>query len=324
MILDALTYAGNLTSFNGENWNNPHFSFRVGNIKNRETVEASVQKADVVIHLAAQTHVDNSILWCDEFIDTNIKGTQILLDACLEFPVERFIYVSSSEVYGTAESVPMTEEHPLNPRSPYAGTKAGADRLTYAYFVTYGLPVIILRPFNNYGPNQHTEKLIPCFATRAIDNDLLPMHGDGIATRDWLHTQDTCRALERALEIDLSKVVGEVINIGSGVETSVLDIAKRILEYLGKPQSLIQPFDERLGQVRRHFSSTEKAKRLLDWEAKIPFEEGLEMTIQWYIENRDWWLNLKSFPSKRETLKEVQRVTPEISAEVGYDHVGLS
>lgn len=297
-VLDALTYAGNLSNFNKEIWDNPHFSFQEGNIKDRKTVEESIKDADVVIHFAAQTHVDNSILWCDEFVNTNIKGTQILLDACRKYPVERFIYISSSEVYGTAELVPMSEEHHLNPRSPYAGTKAGADRLVYACFVTYGLPVIILRPFNCYGPNQHTEKLIPCFVTRALDDRPLLLHGDGSATRDWTHTQDICRAFDRVIEVDLNKVVGEVINIGSGVDISVIDITRKILKRLDKPESIIQPQPDRLGQVRRHISSTEKAKRLLDWEAKIPFEDGLEMTIQWYIENRDWWSNLKSFPRK--------------------------
>ena len=293
IVLDALTYAGNLSSLNKEVWNNPRFSFREGNIKDRKTAEENIQEADVVIHFAAQTHVDNSILWCDEFIDTNIKGTQILLDACMKYPVERFIYISSSEVYGTAESVPMGEEHHLNPRSPYAGTKAGADRLAHAYFVTYGLPIIILRPFNMYGPNQHTEKLIPCFVTRALDDKPLPLHGDGNATRDWSYTQDVCKAFGRAIEVDLNKVVGEVINIGSGVDTSVMDVTKQILKHLGKPESLIKPQPDRPGQVRRHISSTEKARRLLDWEAKIPVEDGLEMTIRWYFENRDWWSNLK-------------------------------
>lgn len=312
IVFDALTYAGNLSNFTKEDWDNPRFFFRKGNIKDRKTVEENIQEAGVVIHFAAQTHVDNSILWCDEFIDTNIKGTQILLDTCVKYPVERFIYISSSEVYGTAESVPMSEEHHLKPQSPYAGTKAGADRLSYAYFLTYGLPIIILRPFNNYGSNQHTEKLIPCFVTRALEDKPLPLHGEGSATRDWIHTQDACRAFDRAIEVDLDKVVGEVINIGSGVDTSVAKITKQILKHLNKPESLIEPQPDRLGQVRWHISSTEKAKKLLDWEAKIPFEEGLEMTVQWYIENSDWWSNLSSFLRARHPLGEVADESLEI------------
>ena len=323
IILDALTYAGNPHNFNKENWGNPRFSFRQGNIKDRETVEESVREADVILHLAAQTHVDNSILWCDEFINTNIKGTQILLDACKKYPVERFIYVSSSEVYGSAQSVPMTEEHPMNPRSPYAGTKAGADRLAYSYFVTYQLPVIILRPFNNYGPNQHTEKLIPCFISKALDDKLLPLHGDGSASRDWLHTKDTCRAFIKVIEADLDKVAGQVINLGSGAETSVADITQRILHHLGKPASLIQPLPDRRGQVRRHFASTQKAKSLLDWQAEIPFEQGLEMTIQWYVQNREWWSNLKSFPRERHLDEKRARVTTEPERILGFARTGL-
>lgn len=327
IVLDALTYAGNLHSIDRENWDNPRFSFRVGSVKDWKIVEENVRQADVVLHLAAQTHVDNSILWCDEFINTNVKGTQLLLDACKKHPVERFIYVSSSEVYGSAQSVPMSEDHPLNPQSPYAGTKAGADRLAYTYFVTYNLPVIILRPFNNYGPNQHTEKLIPCFVTKALDGKPLPLHGDGSASRDWVHTSDTCNAFIRAMEADLDKVVGQAINIGSGQENAVADITHRILKYLGKPASLIEPLADRQGQVRRHFSSTEKAKRLLDWEAEIPFEQGLDQTIQWYVENRDWWSNLKCFPEKRQAYQVYEEAvwdTTGVGSEVGFDQVGLS
>jgi dTDP-glucose 4,6-dehydratase len=302
VVLDALTYAGNLGNFHEDIWDNPRFSFRLGNIKDRETVEECVREADVVLHLAAQTHVDNSILWCDEFINTNIKGTQILLDACKKHPVERFIYVSSSEVYGSARTVPMSEQHPLNPQSPYAGTKAGADRLTYAYFRTYQLPVVILRPFNNYGPNQHTEKLIPCFVTRALQDRTLPLHGDGSPTRDWVHTRDTCRAFLKAIETESDRVVGQVINIGSGAETTVKQITLQILECLGKPTSLIELLPDRRGQVRRHFASADRAKELLGWETEIAFAQGLDMTIQWYVENRDWWMNLKSFSGKRPIL----------------------
>ncbi len=323
IVLDGLTYAGNLHSIHQESWENPRFRFRLGDIRDRETVEECVREADVVLHLAAQTHVDNSILWCDEFINTNIKGTQMLLDACKKYSVERFIYVSSSEVYGSAQAVPMTEEHPLNPQSPYAGTKAGADRLAYSYFVTYKLPVIILRPFNNYGPNQHTEKLIPCFVSRAINDRPLPLHGDGSSTRDWLHTEDTCRAFMRAMDADRDMVVGEVFNIGTGLETRVVDITNKILRVLDKPASLIKHLPDRRGQVRRHFACARRARELLGWEAQIPFDRGLEMTIRWYVDNQDWWANLKTFPGKEKPLSGVRNITAEALVEADFNCVGI-
>src|SRR5205823_6566036 len=173
-----------------------------------------------------------------EFVTTNVEGTRILLDAIREAPVERFILISSSEVYGTALTDPMDEEHPLNPRSPYAATKAGADRLAYAYFVTYGLPIVILRPFNNYGPRQHPEKVIPRFVTSALMDEPLTVHGDGHASRDWLFVDDDAEAIEAAIEADLGTVAGEVINVATGVDISVSEIADLVLERLGKPKSL--------------------------------------------------------------------------------------
>jgi dTDP-glucose 4,6-dehydratase len=203
--------------------------------------------------------------------------------------VERFVLISSSEVYGTAESAPMHEEHPLNPRSPYAATKAGADRLAYSYYVTYELPIVIVRPFNNYGPFQHPEKVVPRFITQALADLPLTVHGDGHASRDWLYVEDHAEAIDAVLAADLGDVAGEVLNVATGVDISVSQIADIVLEQLGKPTSLKVHLPERPGQVDRHIGSTEKAERLLGWRAQTSFEDGLARTIAWYEQNRLWW-----------------------------------
>ena len=195
-----------------------------------------VAEVDVIVNAAAESHVEKSIeAGASEFVTTNVEGTQILLDAIREQPVERFILFSSSEVYGTALTDPMDEEHPLNPRSPYAATKAGADRLAYSYYVTYGLPIVIVRPFNNYGPRQHPEKVIPRFITQALADEPLTIHGDGHASRDWLYVDDDAEAVEAVIQADDS-VLGEVINVATGIDISVVDIADKVLDMLGKPR----------------------------------------------------------------------------------------
>ena len=224
-----------------------------------------------------------------EFVTTNVVGTQVLLDAIRRRPVERFILFSSSEVYGTALSAPMDEEHPLNPRSPYAATKAGADRLAYSYWVTYDLPIVIVRPFNNYGPYQHPEKVVPRFITQALRNEPLTVHGDGHASRDWVFVDDVAEAVEAVIAADGSAVHGRVINLATARDLSVEAIADMVLERLGKPKSLRVHTPERAGQVDRHIGSTDLAERLLGWRARTSFEEGLDRTIGWYNENRAWW-----------------------------------
>jgi dTDP-glucose 4,6-dehydratase len=213
----------------------------------------------------------------------------VLLDAIRRSPVERFILFSSSEAYGTALTTPMDEEHPLNPRSPYAATKAGADRLAYSYWTTYGLPIVIVRPFNNYGPYQHPEKVVPRFITHALQDEPLTVHGDGHASRDWVFVDDVAEAIEAAISADGSKVHGEVINLATGRDLSVEAIADLVLERLGKPQSLKVHTRERPGQVDRHIGSTDRAERLLGWRARTTFEDGLDRTIGWYDDNRAWW-----------------------------------
>ena len=287
--LDALTYAGNLENL-ADVLSHERLSFVHGDIRDAELVAEVVAECDVIVNAAAESHVEKSIAeGAREFVTTNVEGTQILLDAIREAPVERFVLISSSEVYGTALGAPMDEEHALNPRSPYAATKTGADRLAYAYFVTYGLPIVILRPFNNYGPRQHPEKVIPRFITSALLDEPLTVHGDGHASRDWLFVDDDAEAIEAAIEADLDAVAGEVINVATGLDITVSEIADLVLEQLGKPESLKTFVPERPGQVDRHIGSTEKARRLLGWDARTSFEEGLARTVEWYRDNEAWW-----------------------------------
>ncbi|MBA3718100.1 MAG: dTDP-glucose 4,6-dehydratase [Actinobacteria bacterium] len=290
--LDALTYAGNLENL-ADLVSHPRLSIVEGDIRDAGLVREVVGGVDVIVNAAAESHVEKSIAeGAREFVTTNVEGTQILLDAIRETPVDRFILISSSEVYGTALSAPMDEEHPLNPRSPYAATKAGADRLAYAYFVTYGLPVVIVRPFNNYGPRQHPEKALPRFVTQALQDEPLTVHGDGHATRDWLYVEDDAEAIVAAIDADPELVAGEVINVATGVDVSIDRIADLVLDALGKPASLKTHVPERPGQVDRHVGSTEKAKRLLGWTARTPLEEGLERTVAWYRDNESWWKSI--------------------------------
>ncbi len=287
--LDALTYAGNLENL-ADVMSHERLAFVHGDIRNAELVAEIVAEVDVIVNAAAESHVEKSIVeGASEFVTTNVEGTQVLLDAVRQAPVERFVLISSSEVYGTAESDPMDEEHPLNPRSPYAATKAGADRLAYSYFVTYGLPIVTLRPFNNYGPRQHWEKVVPRFITSALADEPLTIHGDGHASRDWLYVEDDAEAIVAAIEADVDAVAGEVINVATGVDVSVSDIADLVLDMLGKPASLKSNVEERPGQVDRHIGSTEKAERLLGWQARTSFAEGLERTVAWYRDNEAWW-----------------------------------
>jgi dTDP-glucose 4,6-dehydratase len=289
VTLDALTYAGNLENL-ADVMSHERLSFVHGDIRDANLVRELVEGVDVIVNAAAESHVEKSIEHgASEFVTTNVEGTQILLDAIRATPVERFILISSSEVYGTAEAAPMDEEHPLNPRSPYAATKAGADRLAYSYWTTYELPIVIVRPFNNYGPRQHPEKVVPRFITQALDDVPLTIHGDGRASRDWLYVLDDAEAIERVIETPIEQVAGEVINVATGIDLSVADVAGMVLDVLGKPRDLTTNVPERPGQVDRHIGSTDKAQRLLGWQARTSFEEGLERTVAWYRDNEAWW-----------------------------------
>jgi dTDP-glucose 4,6-dehydratase len=294
--LDALTYAGNMANL-ADVMAHERLSFVHGDIRDPDLVADVVGNVDVIVNAAAESHVEKSIEeGASEFVTTNVEGTQILLDAVRRTPVERFILISSSEVYGTAEYAPMDEEHPLNPRSPYAATKAGADRLAYSYFVTYGLPLVIVRPFNNYGPRQHPEKVIPRFITQALQDEPLTIHGDGHASRDWLYVDDTAEAIEAIIDAPLEATAGEVLNVATGIDISVSEIADRVLDALGKPRGLETHVRERLGQVDRHIGSVQKMERLTGWRARTSFEAGLDKTIAWYRENEAWWREVLARP----------------------------
>jgi dTDP-glucose 4,6-dehydratase len=287
--LDALTYAGNPENL-ADVMAHERLSFVHGDIRDERLVREVVAEVDVIVNAAAESHVEKSIAeGGSEFVTTNVEGTQILLDAIRATPVERFILISSSEVFGTAERDPMDEGHPLNPRSPYAGTKAGADRLAYSYWATYGLPIVIVRPFNNYGPRQHPEKVIPRFITQALCDEPVTIHGDGRASRDWLYVDDDAEAIEAIIEAPIDRVSGEVLNVATGLDISVLDIAELVLSLLGKPSSLRVHVEERPGQVRRHIGSTDKIAQLCGWRARTSFEEGLARTVAWYRDNEPWW-----------------------------------
>lgn len=291
IVLDALNYAGDPDNFDEETRNNSRFSFWWGNVRNATLVNQLVSQSDIVYHFAAESHVARSIYDNSTFYETDVLGTQTVANAIVTNSdrIERFIHISTSEVYGTAATDPMTEDHPLNPMSPYASAKAGADRLVYSYWASYDIPAVIVRPFNNYGSHQHLEKVIPRFITSALLDKTLTVHGDGSASRDWLYVGDHCQALAKILDADMEKLKGQCINLGTGIDTPILTLAEKVLERLNKPKSYINPIYDRPGQVRRHISSTDKAQKLLGWKAETSFDEGLDRTIKWYEQNTAWW-----------------------------------
>jgi len=291
IVLDALTYAGDIDNLPRRNENSDRFSFWYGNVRNGELVDTLVGQSNIVIHFAAETHVTRSIYDNFIFFETDVLGTQTVANAVLKHigKIERFIHISTSEVYGTALKEIIDEEHPLYPMSPYASAKTGADRLVYSYWATYDIPVIIIRPFNIYGPFQHLEKLIPRFITSCILNEPLTIHGNGKALRDWTYVEDICKGIDQAMHQDIKKLQGEVINLGTGRSIDIKTIAHIVLEKMGKPKNKIIYIGDRPGQVFRHTSSTLKAKKLLGWQASTKFENGIDLTIEWYKKNRSWW-----------------------------------
>lgn len=289
LLLDALTYAGNLDNIPESLKHSGQFEFFQGNITQSELVQKLVQRSDVVIHFAAESHVTKSIFDNSIFFETDVIGTHVIADAIAKYPVERFIHISTSEVYGTALTEPMDENHPLNPMSPYAAAKAGADRLVYAYRQTYDIPAVIIRPFNNYGPCQHLEKAVPNFIVSALLDQPLTVHGMGEASRDWMFVEDTCRGLDAVMHAPIDSVAGQTINLGTGNDTSVLDIARLVLELTNKPNDRIEFTSDRPGQVTRHISSTAKARALLDWKHTVNLKDGLARTVEFYRDNRGWW-----------------------------------
>ena len=293
IVLDALTYAGSPDNIPDDIKSSKRFEFWYGNVTNGDLMSQLVSRSDIVVHFAAESHVARSIFDNRIFYETDVLGTQAVANAVSRKKnIDRFIHISTSEVYGTAHTAPMTEEHPLNPLSPYASAKAGADRLVYSYIASYGIPAVILRPFNQFGPKQHLEKVIPRFITSAILDEPLTVHGTGNAIRDWLYVQDTCERIDKVMHAPIEAIQGEVFNLGSGFELDIMSIAQLVLEILHKPSDLISHIGNRPGQVDRHISSTAKASERLGIGPGRPFEEGLAETIAWYQTHRPWWEKL--------------------------------
>ncbi len=295
VVIDKLTYAGNLENLDEitkDSGKSPYFKFCKGDICDKRLVEKIIKEEEVkvIVNFAADSHVDRSIINADSFIDTDIKGTYILLEAAKENNIEKFIQISTDEVYGSIESGSFKESDALHPRNPYSASKAGAELLTNAYWVTHKVPVIITRSCNNYGPNQYPEKLIPLFVTNAIEDKMLPVYGDGKQIRDWLHVEDNCAAIDFLLE---NGKPGEVYNISAGNERVNIEITNLILDELKKPKSLIKNVKDRVGHDRRYSIDSSKI-RLLGWKPEIKCEGGIKSTIKWYVENQDWWSKIKT------------------------------
>ncbi|MGE6345426.1 dTDP-glucose 4,6-dehydratase [Bacillus mycoides] len=291
--LDALTYAGNLENLKDiEGLSN--YKFVKGDIADRQFINQlfKEEKFDYVLNFAAESHVDRSITNPDIFIQTNIQGTQVLLDAAKNAEVKKYLQVSTDEVYGTlGETGYFTEETPLASNSPYSSSKAGADLLVRAYHETFGLPVNITRCSNNYGPFHFPEKLIPLMIINALNDKQLPVYGDGLNVRDWLHVEDHCQAIDLVLHKGKN---GEVYNVGGNNERTNIEIVKTILKALDKPESLIKYVTDRPGHDRRYAIDATKLREELGWSPKYNFDTGIEQTIKWYLENQDWWENIIS------------------------------
>ncbi|MEJ2052570.1 MAG: dTDP-glucose 4,6-dehydratase [Calditrichaceae bacterium] len=296
IVLDALTYAGNrenLSDFEG----NINYEFIHGDIQDALIVDDLMKKTDIVVNFAAETHVDRSILEAGKFIDTDVRGTFVLLEAAKKYGIERFLHISTDEVYGSIDEGSFLEGDPLEPNSPYSASKGGGDLLVRSYYTTFGLPVIITRSSNNYGPFQYPEKLIPLFITNAIDDISLPLYGDGKNVRDWIYVEDNCAALDMVLH---KGEFGQIYNIGGGNERENIFITKTILKLLNKKESLIKYVKDRPGHDRRYSISSEKVKSL-GWKPAHDLEAGLAETVKWYLENENWWRKIKD---KQEEYKK--------------------
>jgi dTDP-glucose 4,6-dehydratase len=290
--LDALTYAGNLENLK-EVENHPNYKFVKGSITDYSLVESLAQEGlDGIINFAAESHVDRSIEDPAIFVDTNIKGTQILLEVAKKYHLERYLQVSTDEVYGSLGPTGyFTEKTPLEPNSPYSASKTGADLLVRAYHETFGMNTVITRCSNNYGPYQFPEKLIPLIISNALEDKPLPVYGDGLNVRDWLHVEDHCAAIALAFFKGKS---GEVYNIGGNNERTNITIIKTILDLLNKPESLITYVKDRLGHDRRYAIDSSKIQAELGWKPKYTFETGIKETVEWYCNNQEWWTKIKS------------------------------
>lgn len=289
--LDKLTYAGNLESLKDIE-NNSRYHFVKGDITDRELIDNLLQdKIDAIVNFAAESHVDRSILDASPFIETNVKGTQVLLEGARQNKVERFIQVSTDEVYGSIDTGKFTEQSPLSPNSPYAASKAAADLLCHAYWKTHRLPVIIVRCSNNLGPFQFPEKLIPLAITNALENKPIPIYGDGLNIRDWIYVGDHCRALDLVIQ---KGQPGEIYNIGANNEKKNVELINKLLDIMGKSQKLVTFVADRPGHDRRYALDTAKINQELGWKPLFSFEQALAATIDWYMNNESWWRKVKS------------------------------
>lgn len=294
--IDALTYAGNIENLNDVK-NNPNYKFIHGNICDRKLVKELVSETDSVVNFAAESHVDRSITGPEIFIETNVQGTLNLLQASKEFNIERYLQVSTDEVYGSLEKTGyFYETNPIQPNSPYSASKASADLLVRAYFETYKLPVLTTRCSNNYGPYQYPEKLIPLFISQLLKGKKVPVYGDGLNVRDWLYVYDHCEALDRVLH---QGTVGEVYNIGGHNEKTNMEITRIILEKMGKNESSIKYVEDRLGHDKRYAIANDKIQSQLGWEPSVTFEQGIDLTINWYLKNQKW---IESIEEKKASL----------------------
>ncbi|TBX58407.1 dTDP-glucose 4,6-dehydratase [Bacillus mycoides] len=289
---DALTYSGNLNNVKSIQ-ENPNYSFVKGKIQNGELLEHVVKERDVqvIVNFAAESHVDRSIENPIPFYDTNVIGAVTLLELMKKYPHIKLVQVSTDEVYGSlGKTGKFTEETPLAPNSPYSSSKASSDVIALSYYKTYQLPVIVTRCSNNYGPYQYPEKLIPLMVTNALEGKTLPLYGDGLNVRDWLHVTDHCSAIDIVLH---KGRVGEVYNIGGNNEKTNVEVVEQIITLLGKTKKDIEYVTDRLGHDRRYAIDAEKMKNEFDWEPKYTFEQGLKETVEWYEKNKEWWKPLK-------------------------------
>lgn len=291
--IDALTYAGNIENLNDIK-NNQNYKFVHGNICDKELVRELMKEVDCVVNFAAESHVDRSITGPEIFIETNVKGTLNLLQAAKDARIERFLQVSTDEVYGSlGKTGYFYETTPIAPNSPYSASKASADLLVRAYYETYKMPVLNTRCSNNYGPYQYPEKLIPFFISKLLKGEKVPVYGDGLNVRDWLYVYDHCSAIDTVLH---KGNIGEIYNIGGHNEKTNIEITKLILNAMGKDESSIEYVQDRLGHDRRYAISNDKIQSKLGWEPSLTFEEGIKITIDWYLNNQDW---IKSIEKKK-------------------------
>ena len=282
--LDKLTYAGNPDNLKDIE-TNKNYSFIKGDICDKETVEKACRDANVIVNFAAETHVDRSIIDAGDFVTTDVLGTYRLLEAARKYDIEKYVQISTDEVYGSIENGSFNETDPLQPSSPYSASKAAGDMLAHSYFITHRLPIVITRSSNNFGPYQYPEKLIPLFITNALRNKKLPLYGDGKNVRDWLYVLDNCDAIDMVMN---KGKTGEIYNIGSGNETTNIDITAMILKELQKPESLIDFVPDRKGHDRRYSLNNTKIRKL-GWKPEHDFKAALRKTIRWYAGNEWWW-----------------------------------